>query len=264
MMNFEITELYYHPVKSLSALPAKILGVDDFGFINDRRFMLIDGQGKFVSQRALPILSLLKAEFFNQQLIISNETIGLMVFDLKDFKEGVTAKIWSDTVEAKSLENKKTELLSLYLGINVRLVYMPETSFRQVDKDYFSLNQRVSFADGFPFLLTNQASLDDLNSRLDETVSMRRFRPNIVFSGSRAFQEDQWKRIRIGEIEFEVVKPCSRCVMTTVDSSGKKGREPLKTLSTYRRNAFGICFGQNLVHLGKGAIQVGDRLTVLE
>jgi uncharacterized protein YcbX len=104
----------------------------------------------------------------------------------------------------------------------------------------------------------------DLNGRLEQPVSMSRFRPNIVVSGQEPFEEDSWRRIRIGEIEFAVVKPCSRCVMTTIDDAGEKGKEPLKTLATYRRNEHGACFGQNLVPLSNGHIRVRDELVVLE
>ena len=173
-------------------------------------------------------------------------------------------KVWGDSVVSRVLNAQHTEKISNFLGVNARLAFMPDSSFRQIDRQFFSEDKRVSFADGYPFLLTSEASLADLNSRLHVPVSMKNFRPNIVISGGvSAYAEDVWQRVIIGEITFELVKPCSRCIMTTINEKGQKSesREPLKTMAQYRKNEFGICFGQNLVHLSPGKIRVGDLVT---
>jgi hypothetical protein len=140
---------------------------------------------------------------------------------------------------------------------------MPESTFRPVNSHYATDNEQVSFTDGFPFLLISEASLQDLNKRLDEPVPMNRFRPNLVVSGCEAFAEDSWRQIRIGSISFNVVKPCERCVITTVDQAlGIRGKEPLQTLSQYRRQNGKILFGQNLIHTSLGALQVGDSVEI--
>lgn len=269
-----ISDIYFYPIKSLKGVRLNSANITDFGIENDRRFMLINSENKFLTQRTLPLLSQLNVTIDQSthntfdSIDISSKELGNVTFNAADFInkscELVKVSIWSDIVDAIIVENKQTEILSNFLNEKVRLAYMPDSSFRQVDRQYFSEDQRVSFADGYPFLLTSESSLKDLNSRLANPVSMSNFRPNIVISGGiSAFAEDDWTRIIVGDITFELVKPCSRCVITTIDSQGVKAenKEPLMTLSKYRKNDFGICFGQNLVHLSTGIIKEGDTVT---
>lgn len=268
-----VSGLLTYPVKSLGGISKDECYIDDFGFAYDRRFMLIDDNNKFVTQRTHPKLALLVV---NEVLAsdgslsafeISSEQAPFprIIFPMSLYEEKAAyvcqVVVWGDSVSAKVLDSTHTKNISEFLGLNVCLAFMPTSSFRQVDRQFFSEDKRVSFADGYPFLLTSEVSLADLNARLEHPVSMKNFRPNIIISnGISAYAEDDWKRITIGDITFELVKPCSRCVMTTVTESGEKSesREPLKTLSQYRKNEFGICFGQNLVHLSNGVIRVGD------
>lgn len=268
--------LFTYPVKSLKGISNNEFTVDAFGFAYDRRFMFVDDNNKFVTQRTHPKLSLISARLLlgsdnlAEALELTVHDSGVLpqsqtVFPMTLFEEGVSnfceVSVWSDVVSSKVLDPIYTKKISDFLGVRVRLSFMPDSSFRQIDREFFSEDKRVSFADGYPFLLTSEASLTDLNSRLEQPVSMRNFRPNIVISGGvSAYAEDVWQRVVIGDITFELVKPCSRCIMTTVNDRGIKSdnREPLKTLSQYRRNEFGICFGQNLVHLTQGTIRVGD------
>lgn len=260
---FRLAELHVYPVKSMMGAATECLQLDDFGPQWDRRFMLVDRQGKFVTQRKYPMMRQLNANYDGKQLQITGP--GQLALVYSDFNGTKDVTVWHDAMSAEINEHPDNDRqLSHFLQEEVQLVHMPAKTFRQVDRDYFSGPKRVSFADGFPFLLTNTASLTDLNARLTEPVGMQRFRPNIVVSGNRAFQEDEWRRIRIGPVEFLLVKPCSRCVMTTIDETGQKGREPLRTLSTYRKNDFGICFGQNMVALNEGVIGIDDTLEVLE
>jgi uncharacterized protein YcbX len=142
---------------------------------------------------------------------------------------------------------------------------MPDDSVRPVDPDYAGPGHRVGFADGFPFLLISEASLDDLNARLAHPLPMARFRPNLVVGGCEAFAEDRWRRIRIGDLVLDLVKPCSRCIIPTIDiATGERDAEPLRTLMTYRRHDNRILFGQNLVHRGTGLLRRGMSVEVIE
>ena len=263
-MEYKISQIVYYPVKSLGAISVSEIKLDRFGVENDRRFMLIDQNGKFISQRTHPKLSLVSAELEAGGLVVSNLDFGRLEFPYALFKHQVSVQVWSDTVVAKCIDPSYTAELSRWLGQSVRMVYLEASGRRQVDREFFEQDQNVNFADAFPLLLTNSASLSDLNDKLEQSVPMSRFRPNIVFEGDKAFQEDDWRKVSISGIDFDVVKPCSRCAMTTINEKGEVGKEPLKTLATYRKNEFGVCFGQNLVHRAHGVLKVGDVLTVKE
>jgi uncharacterized protein YcbX len=172
--------------------------------------------------------------------------------------------VWGDSVQAAAVGERADAWLSGFLGLACRLVYFPPDTVRAVDPDYARASDQIGFADGFPFLLISQASLDDLNGRLDEAVPMLRFRPNLVVAGCSAYAEDDWRRIRIGEIEFRFAKPCSRCIIPTIDpASGLRGREPLRTLMGYRQRDNKVYFGQNLIHDGVGQLALGMPIEVL-
>jgi len=263
-MEYKISEIIYYPVKSLGAISVPEIQLDYFGVQNDRRFMLVDQNAKFISQRKHPRLSLVSASLGPDGLVVSSNELGELFFPYASFIHDIEVQVWSDMVNAKFTDPQFTEKLSDWLGTPVRMVYMEDNAIRQVDREFFAEDQNVSFADAFPLLLTNTASLDDLNEKLDQTVPMGRFRPNIVFEGDKPFQEDDWKRVSIAGIDFDLVKPCSRCGMTTINEKGELGKEPLKTLARYRKNEFGVCFGQNLVHRSTGTLKVGDVLVVKE
>jgi uncharacterized protein len=150
------------------------------------------------------------------------------------------------------------------VGAEVRLVRFPDTSHRQVDLGHARPGDAVGFADGFPFLLTTEASLADLARRVDLPLTMARFRPNLVVAGAAAFAEDGWRRLRVGSIEFDVVKPCGRCVMVNVDPvTAEAGREPLRTLASFRNAGGKVLFGWNLLHRTSGHLEIGDQVEVL-
>ncbi|MFT7185669.1 MAG: hypothetical protein ACI84K_001051 [Pseudohongiellaceae bacterium] len=263
-MDYKVSEIIYYPVKSLGAISVPEIKLDSFGIQNDRRFMLVDQNSKFISQRRHPRLSLITAILNIDGLVVSCDGFGMLFLPYDAFIHRLDVQIWSDIVSAKFIAPEFTAILSDWLGVSVRMVYMEDSAVRQVDRSFFQQDQNVSFADAFPLLLTNTASLEDLNEKLEQGVSMSRFRPNIVFEGDRAFQEDEWRRIVIAGIDFDLVKPCSRCGMTTINERGELGKEPLKTLAGYRKNEFGVCFGQNLVHRSHGTLKVGDVLEVKE
>jgi len=260
----QLTQLNIYPAKSMQGIGLESSIVTAFGLHNDRRWMLVDDDGLFLTQRKYARMCLVSVTPTEVGAIFTAPEMDPLIVSIDQLIEGKRVKVWRDEVSALWARAVVSRWFEKLLGVSAHLVYMPETAFRQVDRDYFPEDQRVSFADGFPFLLISEASLSDLNGRLKSPVPMNRFRPNIVVSGCEPYAEDSWKQIRIGGIIFDVVKPCSRCVMTTVDAAnGSKGQEPLRTLTEYRKNEFGVCFGQNLVHRNVGELHLGDRLEIL-
>ncbi len=257
--------LYLYPVKSLAGIEVDSFRLDDFGPEGDRRWMIVDSEGCFVTQRSVPGLARVQAAIAGSGVEVTIPGEGAFVLQATD--EVVQVQVWKDRVRARVGDAAASTALSRYCGADYRFVYMPEDSFRRVDPSRVAAQRRVSFADGFPLLVTNLASLDELNGRLAAPVSMRRFRPNIVLEGAPAWSEDTWKVLQVNQRRLALVKPCSRCVMTTVDpSTGLKDEQvqPLRTLSTYRRTADGVIFGMNAVHDGPGVVRVGDSVNVLE
>lgn len=267
-MSQEITlqDIFIYPIKSLGGIRLDSWVVEEKGFRYDRRWMLVDENGQFISQRKHPSLVFLKVELGENSLQVfdsknSQNQIEIPLEEVGSDKLSVT--VWDDEMTARSISSEADIWFSDYLGFPVRLVKMPESTKRKVDPRYAVNSESVSFADGMPYLLISQASLDDLNSKLDEPISMNRFRPNLVFSGMTPYQEDQFVKMTVGEVEFQGIKLCARCVMTTINQeSGEKGKEPLKTLATYRQQGHKILFGQNVVALNLGEVRVGDKVTI--
>lgn len=230
--------------------------------------MLVDENGQFLTQREFAEMALLKTGFEAGHLTVfhadaPNDVLRIPL-DLPATEYTKTrVKVWSDSVAGLLLPPEINQWFSAVLKHPVRLAAMPESARRRTDGRYAPKGQFVSFADGFPFLLVGQASLDDLNSRLQQPVPMNRFRPNFVFSGGLPFEEDQWRDFTIGGVPFRGVKPCARCAIITTDQqTGFRGVEPTKTLATFRKDGNKILFGQNVVWLGSGdaAVNIGDEL----
>ena len=263
-----LSQLYRFPLKSGRVEPLQSSPVDALGLVGDRRWMVVDAaSGRFLTQRALPQMSQVSA-LYNPCGGLRLNAPGLPELNVPvpgaESLRGVT--VWSDSLRVPDAGDAAAQWFSDYLGKPCRLVYVDHDRARQVDTAYAAPGDKVAFADGFPLLLIGQASLDDLSARVGEPLSMLRFRPNLVLAGSAAYAEDSFKRIRIGEVEFEVVKPCSRCILTTVDPvSGvrRADREPLTTLKTYREREGQVYFGQNLVPRGSGVLEVGMPVEVL-
>ncbi|QMW03867.1 MOSC domain-containing protein [Spirosoma foliorum] len=253
-----ISELYIYPIKSLSGISVSEVIVEEKGFRNDRRFMLVTPEGEFMTQRTYHQMALLDVAI--QQSDVSDEVLRVWhrhnpdnVLELPltggNSTETMLVNIWdSKDVLAQTVSDEADQWFSAVLGNACRLVFMPETTQRAVDPKYALDNDMVSFADGYPYLLISQASLDCLNDRLPEPMSMLRFRPNVVVEGTTPYEEDSWAEFRMGDLEFYGVKPCARCVLTTIDpETGEKGKEPLRTLTTYRKWNAKILFGQNVL-----------------
>lgn len=259
-----VHSLYLYPVKSLAGIAVDSFELDEFGPVADRRWMLVDEQGCFVTQRKYPQLARVRTRLLGEREV-EVDIPGSGTFALTASGEPVSVQVWRDQVRAVCGPPEACAAISRFCGAPFRFVYMPDDSFRRIDPAYVRENRRVGFADGFPLLLTNLASLDELNSRLEQPVAMRRFRPNIVVQGARAWAEDSWRSLCISSVQVDLVKSCSRCVMTTVDpETGSKDPavQPLRTLTGYRRTDDGVIFGMNGVHAGPGVIRVGDAVTV--
>ena len=268
-----ISELYIYPIKSLSGIPVKEARVTEKGFEHDRRWMLVDENNLFISQRECPQMALLQPSIEVDGLRVTHKIKGesmTIPFDAPPPTGGgrgaktVTVTIWDDICTAEFVSQEADQWFRAMLGINCRLVYMPDDCRRLVDQKYAPGDSVTSFSDAYPFLIIGQASLDDLNNRLAETLPMERFRPNMVFTGGEPYEEDLMGNIIIGGINFYGVKLCARCIIPTIDqNNASRGKEPLKTLTSYRFKNNKIYFGQNLVHKGDGTIAVGDSLQTI-
>jgi len=263
-----LNKIWIYPIKSAGKVELKTAIAEPRGLKNDRRWMLIDAKGRFLSQREYPLLALVQVEFRNGSLIL--KAPNQQAFECNGQPEdapGTLVQVWKDTLTAQLVSPEADLWFSKYLGMGCRLVRMRATDERLVEsRAGVEPGTMVSFADGYPFLLIGEGSLKDLNNRLDHPVTMAHFRPNLVISGTTPFQEDQWSRIAIGEATFDVVKPCKRCVMTTInpETGVKAGHgDPLKTLAGYRKHDGGVIFGQNLVLRQGGRVEVGQEVKVI-
>lgn len=268
MGNYKLSEIYIYPVKSLGGISVSSAEVTDRGLKHDRRCMLVDKDNKFFTQRLVKRMALLQTDITAESLIVFNKTqpderIEVPFIPEDNRKE--KAVVWDDTVDVLTYEKEINDWFSEQLKFNCKLVYMPDETGRKVDTNYAKNNEVTSFADGYPFLIIGQESLNLLNSKLEIPLPMNRFRPNFVFTGGKPHDEDTWKEFKINEIIFKPVKPCARCVITTVNQeTAEQGVEPLKTLSTYRRaDNNKVLFGMNLLHEGRGVVGVGELLEIL-
>jgi uncharacterized protein len=263
-----IKELHVYPVKGAAGISLGQADLDAFGIRHDRRWMIVaEGDGGFITQRNHPRLALLGTGLEEEALVLRSPGAGELRLPL-EAPPGPRrrVRVWEDEVEAVDAGDGAAALVSAHLAVAARLLYMPGDSFRQADLDYARPGDRVSFADGFPLLLISRQSLDELNRRLAEPVSMLRFRPNVVVDGAgQPHAEDRWRVVQLGAVECDVVKPCARCTVTTVDqATGVAGKEPLRTMADYRRWNGKVWFGQNVVHRSAGTLHVGDAVRVVE
>lgn len=258
MSKIEISNLYIYPVKSCRPIELKQSAVDAFGLQHDRRWMVVDANGEMLTQRKLSRMCLIQPQLTESGLVIKAPGCNDLVVDTPTQSQQVKVKVWEDECQAYDAGEKAASWFSHFLSLECRLVYFPDNEVRQVDTDYANPGDKTAFSDGFPLLLISQASLDDLNSRMNTPVAMTRFRPNIVVTGCTAYAEDEWKLIKAGELEFRLVKPCSRCVIPSINiETAKKEDEPLRTLVSYRKRDNKIFFGQNIIADGIGEIRQG-------
>lgn len=262
-----LSSLHYYPIKACRGHSTDTTFVERRGLAHDRRFLIVDPEGIAVTQRDVSALALVTPDLTDTGLGLSAPNMPALSLPVAASGTMKRVHVWSSNVKAVDQGEQAAEWFSTYLGRPVRLVYMPETSIRRVDTRYAVLRgDHVSFADGYPILIASQESLDDLNARLETPLPMNRFRPNLIVTGCTPFEEDTWKRIRIGEVELALVKRCSRCEVTTIDQATiVRGKEPLKTLATFRRiHSNKVMFGMNAIPLNEGRLEVGDTIEVLE
>lgn len=261
-----VSELFIYPIKSLGGIAVTAAKITERGFQYDRRWMLVDGDNCFLTQREYPQMALLQVLISESGLKVHhkiNKGEAVNIPGSYGINETVMVQIWSDKCKAQVVDRQIDEWFSDMLSLKCRLVYMPDSSKRRVDTRYASNNELTSFSDGYPFLIIGQSSLDELNGRLSEPLPMSRFRPNIVFTRAEPYQEDSMEHFSINNIQFYGVKRCARCVVTTINQdTAASSKEPLKTLSAYRQQNNNVYFGQNLLHKGEGEIHIGDGITI--
>ncbi len=273
MSQYVVRDLFVYPLKSAAGTRVTRADLDRFGFIGDRRWMVVDADGRFLSQRELPRMALLQAHTRPDGLTL--DAPGMPTLHLTIPAEGSPPQaitIWDDRCQAREAP-AAASWISTFLEHTSRVVYAPPEMLREVDPEYAGAGGHVAFTDGYPLLLIGQGSLDDVNARLAAAgaapVPMNRFRPNVVIDGAPPYAEDRWRRLSIGPpdaaVTLDIVKPCARCAIVPVDqATGIRGTEPLTTLSTYRRRHGKVYFGQNVMHRSTGTIRVGDPVRVIE
>lgn len=259
--------LYRYPLKSGAAQAVSDIAVLPRGLAADRGWMVCDPQGRFITGRSHPRISLVQAQPLADGLQLHAPGMAMLHIPDTSLADVWPVSIWKQSVQALVGNAAADAWLSAWLGTSVRLARLPETSHRPVDPRYGRTGDEVSLADGFPLLLLGQASVHALNQRLEHPVGALHFRPNLIIEGCEAHAEDSWHRLRIGEVDFEVVKACTRCIFVNVDpqtASPDPAGEPLRTLGTYRRSDKGIIFGQNLIPRSDGRLRIGDPVIRLD
>ncbi|MCX2584197.1 MOSC domain-containing protein [Pedobacter sp. MR22-3] len=266
MNPFQLTDIYIYPIKSLGGIRVEQALMEDEGLQYDRRWMLVDHEGTFVTQRKHTLLSLLQVHIEDDRLYVSHKLKeNLKISFQLDETTGkrIEVRVWDDAAVGLEVSKSVNDWFTAYLQFEVKLVRMSEDDKILVDPRYAANGEVKSFSDGYPSLLIGQSSLDALNEKLTKPVKMNRFRPNLVFSDGKAHIEDDFKTFSLGNVLFTAVKPCARCVLITVNQeTGIQGKEPLKTLAGYRTFNQKVMFGQNLLHKGTGIIHVGDELKI--
>ena len=263
-----LASIHIYPMKAARAVDLDESLVEPWGLAGDRRWLLVDEDGRFVSQREEPSLARVVVTYGQGRSASRRPASRPPGHRARRGEQLLKVTVWGSTVLATATGPEDSAWFSAYLGRPVRLVYLDDPTRRAVDSEFGRDGDVVSFADGYPLLLTSTASLDELGRWLREDgaqpVPMTRFRPNAVVTGAPPWAEDHWRRIRIGTVEFRVVKPCGRCVVTTTDQiTGEVGSQPLKMLGRRRRFGQQLVFGQNLIPDGPGLIRAGDFVEVL-
>lgn len=260
-----VSQLFVYPVKSLAGIAVSTWQVNAKGLLHDRKWMLIDRNLCFLSQRKIPKMALIKTQLTDTQLILStspDNSISLPINPSTGDTRHIS--IWHDSCISKTTSTVANQWLSDFLEVHCQLVYQPDEVLRPVDSRYAQKTDHINFTDGFPFLLTSQASLDALNSAMNLTLSMTRFRPNIVVSQCQPYAEDGWREISINGIDFRLPKPCSRCSVPTIDpDTAKTNKEPLTTLNRLRKWHNRVYFGQNMLHNNCGQLTVGNTVRII-
>ena len=255
-----LSEIFIYPVKSLAGIQVSNWQVNEKGLLHDRKWMLIDSNNQFLSQRRVPRMVLIKTQITDNKLILSTSTSNSISLPLNpNDGDCCEISIWNDQCAAKTITKEADQWLSDFLGIECTLVFQPDNVIRPVDPDYANATDKVNFSDGFPFLIVSDASLSSLNQAMGLHLPMLRFRPNLVISNCESFAEDSWREITINNIGFRLPKPCSRCSVPTIDlETAQTNKEPLTTLNRLRKWNKHVYFGQNALHNNTGELVTGN------
>lgn len=258
--NVALSGVYVYPIKSCAGISLKSAELSATGLRHDRRWMLVDRTGEYMSQRAHPRMALISTRFSGEHLIASAPGMPDLEMPLRQENENlIDVRVCGDNSRGAPVGGEADGWFGKFLRFPCRLIRKPDDDPRLVDSLYASSGDQVGFADGFAFLLISEASLADLNDRLEDPLPMNRFRPNFVVTGCGPYAEDGWSRISIGSVPFCVAEACPRCAVTMVDQeTGSRGKEPLRTLATYRELDAGVLFGRYLIHDALGTVRVGD------
>ena len=260
-MKYTVKELYLYPIKSLAGIRVESAKAEEMGFKNDRRWMLIDEENQFITQRNHPNLSQFYPEIKENKIVILHQDTTHEFFIDETLGEPLFSKVWDDETKVLEVNKPTSKWFSEMLGFECKLVKIANIGDRKHNSSKLNTTLNVSLADGYPYLLIGSESLNFLNEKLEEKITMARFRPNIVISSSVAHEEDSFGNFQIGTLKFKNAKPCGRCIM--VNTNPKNGivkKEPLNTLSTYRKVDNSIFFGTNIMCLNEGEISIGDAL----
>ncbi len=269
----QLRDIYIYPIKSLGGVRLEKCKVTIRGLENDRRFMLTNMEGQFLTQRKLPQMALFTLNIEGDRMKISfkgqlKESLEIPLRPTQ-FQGTQNVRIWRDICTGSIMGKAVNKWFSKKLNRNCQLVYMAEDSRRPIDEKYRKSGEIVSFADGYPYLLLGQASINDLNKRLKRPIPIDRFRANLIFSDGKPFEEDQWQYFKIGKLTFRGVKPCARCNIPNINQkTARIEKEPNKTLATFRRFGNKIYVGQNVcwekdLSNGKNMIEIGDQLVLV-
>jgi uncharacterized protein YcbX len=264
--NITISSLIYYPIKACRGFEVESAKIERMGLQHDRRMMVVTSEGGFLTQREFPRLAWVTPKLDREILALSAPNFESIQLGIRTTGTPIAVDVWkSNGVASIDQGDEAAEWFSDWLGSPVRLVHIADGFKRRVNESYaVNEDDHTGFADGYPILLTSEEGLQDLNARLETPVPMNRFRPNVVVRGCAPFEEDSWNRIRAGDVEMAVVKPCARCVVTTIDKETlDKSKEPLKTLGRYRKHPLGAIFGQNVIPLNEGHLRPGMQVEVL-
>jgi uncharacterized protein YcbX len=269
MSDVIVSGLAIYPVKSMRQIVVQNSAIDMCGLKHDRRWMVVDVNGRMLTQRKISRMCLIQPTLNEQVLSLHVPGMPDLQVNTEAGKPECKVTVWKDNCSARDCGDEAAHWFSKFLQVECRLVYFPDDEIRKVDQGYAHEDDRTAFSDGFPVLLISQPSLDDLNGHItsssNKPVPMARFRPNIVVDGCGPYAEDDWRVLKIGGLTLRIVKPCSRCIIPSIDiATAERGEEPTRTLLHYRKRDNKIYFGQNAVIDGVGEIRQGMTVDILE
>jgi uncharacterized protein YcbX len=260
-MNYVVKELYIYPIKSLAGIRVESAKAEEMGFENDRRWMLIDKENQFITQRKYPNLSQFYPKINEDKIAILHQNTTHEFFINETVDEPILSTVWDDETKVFEVNKATSKWFSEVLGFECKLVKIINNGDRKHNSTKLDITLNVSLADGYPYLLIGSESLNFLNEKLEEKITIARFRPNIVISSKLPHEEDSFDTFQIRNVKFKNAKPCGRCIMVNNDpKNGIVKKEPLNTLRTYRKEDNSILFGTNIMCLNEGEIRVGDAL----